>query len=82
MFGRVGGQYTTIEYFENDCFGYFSSENYGSVNKVYIGVSKHGILSIEKAWQGKKTDKKYLFWILGGKTIPNLQHTAVLQTER
>ena len=39
------------------CFSHFSSKNYVCDNRVYIGQSKHGILSIKKGG-GEKTDQE------------------------
>ena len=53
-------KYSKILKKEICCFCQLSSENYVSDNKIYIGGSKHEILSIENAWrEGEENRQKF-----------------------
>ena len=36
------------------CFGHFSSENYDSDNRVCTREIKHGVMTVKKAWSGRR----------------------------
>ena len=63
-------EYSKIQKKRTFCLGHFSSENYVSDNRVYIGESKHGILSIKRPGEGIDIKEKELVWVMFSSRCP------------